>query len=415
MVPGDGQVRPRVFRRINFAKVLINMNTAGTKTRHPLPVWARTLLIAEAAVLATLGVLALLLGREGLSLVQGWLLARWAFVEEDADLGRAADTALYGLVDGMGDRWSYYIAPENYQALQDRRANRYVGIGVTVDYSDERGLLIREVTAGSPAEQGGITAGELITAVDGQSVAGDARYEGVALIGGGEGTEQTLTVLGENGQEREVVLTLRYIAIPVVTGELLDNGMGLVTIRNFNTNADKEFRETVNDLTARGASALIFDLRNDGGGYIDELTRMLDFLLPEGTVFQSNPRWGLSSISRSDEDHIDLPFGALVNRDTYSAAELFAAQLRETLNTPIVGEVTSGKGYSQNTFPLANGGAMGVSTARYCTGSGISLIGTGITPDITLSLSEEQEAQLAAGTLAPAEDTQLQTLIGLME
>ena len=391
------------------------MNTAGTKTRHPLPVWARTLLIAEAAVLATLGVLALLLGRDGLSLVQGWLLARWAFVEEDADLGRAADTALYGLVDGMGDRWSYYIAPENYQALQDRRANRYVGIGVTVDYSDERGLLIREVTAGSPAEQGGITAGELITAVDGQSVAGDARYEGVALIGGGEGTEQTLTVLGENGQEREVVLTLRYIAIPVVTGELLDNGMGLVTIRNFNTNADKEFRETVNDLTARGASALIFDLRNDGGGYIDELTRMLDFLLPEGTVFQSNPRWGLSSISRSDEDHIDLPFGALVNRDTYSAAELFAAQLRETLNTPIVGEVTSGKGYSQNTFPLANGGAMGVSTARYCTGSGISLIGTGITPDITLSLSEEQEAQLAAGTLAPAEDTQLQTLIGLME
>ena len=415
MVPGDGQVRPRVFRRINFAKVLINMNTAGTKTRHPLPVWARTLLIAEAAVLATLGVLALLLGRDGLSLVQGWLLARWAFVEEDADLGRAADTALYGLVDGMGDRWSYYIAPENYQALQDRRANRYVGIGVTVDYSDERGLLIREVTAGSPAEQGGITAGELITAVDGQSVAGDARYEGVALIGGGEGTEQTLTVLGENGQEREVVLTLRYIAIPVVTGELLDNGMGLVTIRNFNTNADKEFRETVNDLTARGASALIFDLRNDGGGYIDELTRMLDFLLPEGTVFQSNPRWGLSSISRSDEDHIDLPFGALVNRDTYSAAELFAAQLRETLNTPIVGEVPSRKGYSQNTFPLANGGAMGVSTARYCTGSGISLIGTGITPDITLSLSEEQEAQLAAGTLAPAEDTQLQTLIGLME
>lgn len=391
------------------------MNTAGTKTRRPLPVWARTLLIAEAAVLATLGVLALLLGREGLSLVQGWLLARWAFVEEDADLGRTADTALYGLVEGMGDRWSYYIAPENYQALQDRRANRYMGIGVTVDYSDERGLLIREVTAGSPAEQGGITAGELITAVDGQSVAGDARFEGVSLIGGEEGKEQTLTVLGEDGQEREVVLTLRYIAIPVVTGELLDNGMGLVTIRNFNTNADKEFRETVNDLTARGASALIFDLRNDGGGYIDELTRMLDFLLPEGTVFQSSPRWGLSSISRSDEDHIDLPFGALVNRDTYSAAELFAAQLRETLNTPIVGEVTSGKGYSQNTFPLANGGAMGVSTARYCTGSGISLIGTGIIPDITLSLSEEQEAQLATGTLAPAEDTQLQALIGLME
>lgn len=391
------------------------MQESGTKTRRPLPVWAGAAITVVVTMAVTLGSLALLLGREGLALVQGWLLARWAFVEDDADLSRTADTALYGLVEGMGDRWSYYIAPESYQALQDRRANRYVGIGVTVDYSDERGLLIREVTAGSPAEQSGITAGELITAVDGQSVAGDARYEGVDLIGGGEGTEQTLTVLGADGQEREVVLTLRYIAIPVVTGELLDNGMGLVTIRNFNTNADKEFRETVNDLTSRGASALIFDLRNNGGGYINELTHMLDYLLPEGAVFQSDPRWGFSSVSRSDEDHIDLPFGALVNADTYSAAELFAAQLRETLGTPIVGEVTSGKGYSQNTFPLANGGAMGVSTARYCTGGGVSLIGVGITPDITLSLSEEQAAQLTAGTLPPAEDPQLQALIGLME
>lgn len=391
------------------------MNTAGTKTKRPLPVWAGTAITAAVTLAVTLGLCALLLGREGLSLVQGWLLARWAFVEEDADLGRAADTALYGLVEGMGDRWSYYIPPDSYQALQDRRANRYVGIGVTVDYTDERGLLVREVKEGSPAAQAGIAVGDIITAVDGQSVAGEARYDGVDLIGGEEGKEQVLTVLGADGQEREAALTLRYIAIPVVTGELLDNGMGLVTIRNFNTNADKEFRETVNDLTARGANALIFDLRNDGGGYIDELTRMLDFLLPEGAVFQSDPRWGFSSVSRSDGGHIDLPFGALVNSETYSAAELFAAQLRETLGTPIVGEVTSGKGYSQNTFALFNGGAMGVSTARYRTGGGVSLIGTGITPDITLDLDEEQAAKLSAGVLDPAEDPQLQALIGLME
>lgn len=362
----------------------------------------------------TLGLCALLLGREGLSLVQGWLLARWAFVEEDADLGRAADAALSGLVEGMGDRWSYYTPPDNYQALQDRKANRYVGIGVTVDYTDQRGLCVRTVTAGSPAEQAGITAGDIITAVDGKSVAGEARYEGVDLIGGEEGKKQTLTVLGADGNERDVAVSLRYIAIPVVTGKLLDNGMGLVTIRNFNTNADKEFRETVNRLVEEGATALIFDLRNDGGGYIAELTKMLDFLLPEGAVFQSEPRWGFSSVSRSDEARIDLPFGALVNEGTYSAAELFAAQLRESQGTPIVGEVTSGKGYSQNTFALANGGAMGVSTARYCTGGGVSLIGVGITPDITLSLDEEQAAKLSAGTLDPADDPQLQALIGLM-
>lgn len=390
------------------------MQESGTKTKRPLPVWARVTITAATSVLVTLCLLALLLGREGLSLVQGWLLARWAFVEEDADLGSAADTALSGLVSGLGDRWSYYITPENYQALQDSRANRYVGIGVTVDYSDERGLLIRAVNEGSPAAQAGLQAGELITAVDGHSVAGEERYAGVDLIGGEEGKKQTLTVLGPDGQAREVILTLRYISRPVVTGQLLDNGMGLVKIRNFNSNANKEFRETVNELVDQGAAALLFDLRNDGGGYINELTKMLDFLLPEGDVFRSDPRWGLSSASHSDAGAIELPFGALVNRDTYSAAELFAAQLRETLGAPIVGEVTSGKGYSQNTFPLANGGALGLSTARYRTGGGVSLIGTGITPDVTLSLTEEEAARLSAGTLDPEEDPQLQALIGLM-
>lgn len=391
------------------------MRVSGTKTGRRLPVWAWAVITAAVTLAVTLGVLAMLLGREGLSLVQGWLLARYAFVEEDADLGKAADSALSGLVEGLGDRWSYYITPENYQSLKDRRANRYVGIGVTVDYTDERGLRIREVKAGSPAEQAGVLVGEIITAVDGQSVAGEARYNGTSLIGGEEGKEQTLTLLDADGRTRDAVLTLRYIPMPVVTGQLLDNGMGLVTIRNFNTNADKEFRETVNDLTAQGATALLFDLRNDGGGYINELTKMLDFLLPEGDVFRSDPRWGVSSASHSDEGCISLPFGTLVNRDTYSAAELFAAQLRESLGAPIVGEATSGKGYSQNTFPLPNGGALGLSTARYRTGGGVSLIGVGITPDISLSLSEEQEAKLSAGTLDPAEDPQLQALIGLME
>lgn len=391
------------------------MQESGTKIRRPLPVWVRTAITAVVTVLVTLGLLALLLGREGLGLVQGWLLARWAFVEEDADLGRAADSALSGLVSGLGDRWSYYITPENYHALQDSRANRYVGIGVTVDYTDERGLFVRSVTEGSPAAQAGLAAGDIITAVDGQSVAGEERYAGVDRIGGEEGTQQTLTVLGQDGREREATLTLAYISVPVVTGRLLDNGMGLVKIRNFNSNADREFRDTVNGLVDQGAAALIFDLRNDGGGYIRELTRMLDFLLPEGDVFRSDPRWGISSASHSDADAVGLPFGVLVNTETYSAAELFAAQLRETLGTPIVGEVTSGKGYSQITFALANGGALGLSTARYRTGGGVSLIGTGITPDITLSLSEEQAAKLSAGTLEPEEDPQLQALIGLME
>lgn len=390
------------------------MNEPPVKTRK-IPGWTVALISSAVTLLVVLGLLAALLGGEGLSLMEGWLLARYAFVEEDADLGRAADQALSGLVSGLGDRWSYYVAPASYAALADRRANRYLGIGVTVSYEDERGLLVKSVTAGGPAETAGVEVGDLIVAVDGTDLAGDARYDGVNLIAGSAGDRRVLTLLGGDGKERELTITLAYIAQPVVTGRLLDNGMGLVVIRNFNTNASKELKETVNALTEEGATALIFDVRNDGGGYIQELTEMLDFLLPEGGVFQSIPRWGLSSTVKSDEDCVALPFGVLVNGETYSAAELFAAQLRETLGTPIVGELTSGKGYSQITFRLFNGGALGLSTARYCTGSGVSLIGTGIVPDVELTLDEEQAAKLAGGTLEPEDDPQLQALIGLMQ
>lgn len=387
----------------------------AVRARRGLPVWAVALISAVAAVLVVLGVAAALLGREGVALMEGWVLARWAFVEEDADLGGAADSAMRGLVSGLGDRWSYYVDPESYTALEDRRANRYLGIGVTVDYTDERGLTVLLVNAGGPAEKAGVREGELIVAVDGHDLSGDERYNGTELIAGERGQVRRLTLLDQAGTRREVEVTLDYIAREVVSGRLLENGMGLVTIVNFNTNAAKGLEETVEELVAQGARALIFDVRNNGGGYISELTRMLDYLLPEGEVFRSDPRWGLSSVRHSDEACVALPMGVLVNSESYSAAELFAAQLRESAGAPIAGELTSGKGYSQNTFRLANGGALGLSTARYCTGSGVSLIGTGLTPDAEVTLDEEQAARLSAGVLEPEEDPQLRALIALLE
>lgn len=391
------------------------MRQSDTAARRRIPTAVTVLLSVVITLAVVAGAVIALLGRDGLAVVQGWLLARWAFVEEDADLSEAADQALSGMVTGLGDRWSYYVDEESYAALQDSRANEYLGIGVTVTTEREEGLSVLSVTPDGPTDRAGVVAGDVITAVDGVSVAGEARFEGTGLIGGEAGTQQKLTLLGADGTTREVTVTLEYIQVAVVQGTMLDNGMGLVTIRNFNSRATEEFEAAVTELVEQGASALLFDVRNDGGGYVRELTQMLDFLLPEGPVFQSSPRWGSATVIESDADCIDLPFGVLVNGQSYSAAELFAAQLRESAGAPIVGEVTSGKGYSQRTFPLLNGGALGLSTARYSTGSGVSLIGTGLTPDMEVSLTEEEAAKLAAGQLAPEEDPQLQALIDQME
>lgn len=391
------------------------MRQSDTAARRRIPTAVTVLLSVVITLAVAAGAVIALLGRDGLAVVQGWLLARWAFVEEDADLSEAADQALSGMVAGLGDRWSYYVDEESYASLQDSRANEYLGIGVTVTTEREEGLSVLSVTPDGPADRAGVVAGDVITAVDGVSVAGEARFEGTGLIGGEAGTQQKLTLLGADGTTREVAVTLEYIQVAVVQGTMLDNGMGLVTIRNFNSRATEEFEAAVTELVEQGASALLFDVRNDGGGYVRELTQMLDFLLPEGPVFQSSPRWGSATVIESDADCIDLPFGVLVNGQSYSAAELFAAQLRESAGALIVGEVTSGKGYSQRTFPLLNGGALGLSTARYSTGSGVSLIGTGLTPDVEVSLTEEEAVKLAAGQLAPEEDPQLQALIDQME
>ncbi len=383
--------------------------------RRPMPWWLVAFITAFATLVTTMVALGMLLGRNGVAVMQGWLLARWAFVEEDVDLQATANGALEGLVFALEDRWSYYVRPEWYVDFMESRSNRYVGVGITVDYTDERGITILAVEAGSPAEVAGVIPGEIIIAVNGISAAGEDRHEVMTLMAGQEGEEVTLQLLDQEGGQREVSLTLEEISVKVASGYLLDDGVGVVTLHNFNRNAADEFKKITNGLMEEGASALVFDMRGNGGGYVGELTEILDYLLPEGIVFQDVPRWGGVYKKESDEICVDLPFAVLVDENTYSAAELFAAQLRESVGAYIVGEVTSGKGYSQITIPLANGGAMGISTAAYYTGSGESLIGVGVIPDREISLTEEEESLRAAGDLLATEDPQLQAALELLQ
>ncbi len=138
---------------------------------------------------------------------------------------------------------------------------------------------------------------------------------------------------------------------------------------------------------------------------------MLDYLLPEGAIFRSRDRAGNEDVITSDAQCVDLPMAVLVNGDSYSAAEFFAAQLRETAGAVVAGTQTSGKGYSQQTYPLLNGGAVSISTRAYLTGGGVSLIGTGLTPDPYVELNDEQSALLLQKSLEPGQDPQLQAAI----
>ena len=376
-----------------------------------LAVLAGALVALAAAALA----LWLFVGPQCLAFLEAWGLARTQFVGE-YDPATAMDSALTGLVNGLGDRWSYYLNAADYAAQNQRRSNTYVGIGVTVGYTDPRGLLLVAVKTDGPADQAGLKPGEVITAADGFSLAGEAQQEGTARIQGEEGTTVTLTVLSEAGEERQVEVTRAPVQNDSVTSyTLLEDNVGYVVLANFYSGSAKQLNAAVDDLVDRGATALIFDMRNNGGGYVTELTDMLDHLLPEGPIFRSQTKRGKEEVTQSDAACVDLPMAVLVNADTYSAAEFFAAQLREKGVAVVVGDPTSGKGYSQQAIPLPNGGAVNLSTGKYTTGDGVSLIGTGVTLDKEISLSDEANAALWAGTLAYEEDAQLQAALELLK
>lgn len=354
-----------------------------------------------------------LLGRDGLAVMEGFVLLRTIFVG-DADLKKVADDALLAMVGATGDRWSFYLHRDWNKVQQEYEANRATGIGVRILYGEE-GLLITDTVPGGGADQAGLKPGEILRSVEGNPLYGEGREANTALIKGENGTHVTLTVRAVEGGEREVKVLRGTWYDPPVRYEMLEGDVGCIRLYNFNAGAAKAFRTAVEDLTGQGAQALIFDLRQNGGGFIDELSKMLDQLLPEGVIFQQTTSWGWSFQTKSDAESVDLPMAVLVDAESYSCAELFAAQLKESVGAWLVGEHTSGKGYFQYHFPMPNGGGLGLSIGRYTTGAGVSLAGVGIQPDQEISLTEEEKGLLQAHWLKPAEDPAIRAALEWLE
>ena len=332
----------------------------------------------------------------------------------DADQTAMEDAAAAAMVKSLGDRWSYYIPASEYDAHEEQVNNAYVGIGITIEAKEQEGFLVKAVNEGGPAQEAGVQVDDLVIEVEGQDVREMTATDVRNLVRGEEGTCVSLTVLRQ-GERVTLSVERRQVQTVVASGRMLTDKIGLVTIENFDSRCAEETIAAIDDLLGQGAEKLIFDVRNNPGGYAKELVKVLDYLLPEGELFRTVDYAGKENVDYSDADCLDIPMAVLVNRNSYSAAEFLAAQLQESAGAVVAGEQTSGKGFSQVLFDLPDGSAIGLSTARYYTGGGVSLIGTGLTPDPLCSLSEEDEQKLLAGQLEPQEDEQLQAAIQAME
>lgn len=335
------------------------------------------------------------------------------FIEEPV-LKDIEDAAADAMVEALGDRWSYYMTAEDYLSYQDQMKNSYVGIGVTVELQEEGGLVVKQVTAGGPAEAAGILAGDEVIAVEGKSLEGLTLAQIKPMIRGKEGTTVGLTIRrGE--QQFEVGVVRMQIDTAVATGTMLEGNIGLVRIVNFDSRCYEETVAAIEELLEQGAEKLIFDVRYNPGGYRSELVKVLDYLLPEGLLFRSEYYDGTIQDDMSDDDCLEIPMAVLINGSSYSAAEFFAAALRDYEWATVVGEPTCGKGYFQNTYKLSDGSAVALSVGRYYTPKGESLIGVGLTPDVAVEVDEETASAIYAGTLDPMEDPQILAAINALE
>ena len=346
-------------------------------------------------------------------------LVDYYFIEDDVDMTAVNDAMASGIISGLGDRWSYYVSAEDYQAYVENINNAYVGVGITIlAQYDEAGNLtgyeITEVTTGGPAEEAGVLAGDILVRV-GDTQAADVSLEELKnLVKGEEGTTVDLTFL-RDGQELTLTVERRSVTVIPAEGRLLDGDIGYIIIDNFDAGCADTVKQLVEELQAQGATSLLFDVRNNPGGLKSELTDLLDYLLPEGIVFHTVNYAGEEEIIRSDADCVDLPMAVLVNASSYSAAEYFACALQEYGVGTVVGEQTYGKGYYQVGLTLSDGSCINLSIGKYYTPNGESLIDVGVTPDVEVALDETQSSELSLGRLDPEEDPQVQAAIASLQ
>lgn len=308
----------------------------------------------------------------------------------DIDKDTAIEGAIEGYVDGIGDRWSYYLTNEEYQEYLQDASTTLVGIGVSVVYSSsEQAMLITSIYDNSPAKSVGIEKLDYIVAVDGQYISDIGYTQAVTLIKGEEGSTVELEIL-RNGINQTVTVSRESVAKVSVNMQMVDSDIAYIQITEFETDTANQFAKAINNAVMQGAEGFVFDLRNNPGGYLVQLVECLDILLPEGTVISTISKALDEEIYTSDSQALEMPMAVIVNSNSYSAAEFFAASIQDYGVGTIVGEKTTGKGYAQSPLELSDGSAIVLSINKYYTPNGNNLANIGVTPDIIVELTDEQ-------------------------
>ena len=325
------------------------------------------------------------------------------------------EEALYdGIMQGLDDPYAGYYTPEEFSELQEDSSGEYVGVGALLTQGTDKLVTVVRPLKGSPAEEAGLLAEDVIVEVDDKSVEGVELELVVKWIRGEENTTAHLYVYRPSTQEYlDFYITRRVVENYTVSSEMLDDQIAYIKVDQFNENTDEEFDEQLEALRKQSAKGVIIDLRDNPGGLVSSVVNMCNSIMSEGVIVSTKDRNGkqTSCYKADNKKSCDLPIVVLVNGNSASASEIFSGAMQDTGNATIVGVQTYGKGIVQSVIPLSDGSAIKLTVAKYFTPNENDIHTVGITPDVIVELPDGREN---AVNIDRAEDTQLDKAIEIL-
>ena len=313
---------------------------------------------------------------------------------EDVDEETLSEGMYAGMMASLKDKYSGYYSKENYKKLKESSEGKYTGIGLVMEQNRETGeIRVVQCYEGSPAAEAGIISGDILYKIGDQLASGMDVTDISNQIRNGDAEEIELTIKREGMEEPLMIkITPDTVEIPVVKSRMLENTVGYIQIAEFTDGTSEQFRTAYENLQEQKIKGLIIDLRNNPGGLLDSVCDTLEQILPEGMIVYTEDKYGKREEHTCDgKTPIQIPMIVLVNRDSASAAEIFAGAVKDHGIARLVGETTFGKGIVQKIYQLSDGSAVKLTVSKYYTPNGVNIHGTGIEPDITVEWPESQE------------------------
>ncbi len=321
--------------------------------------------------------------------------------------------AIQGYIEGLGDPYTEYISAEDMQDYLEDTMGNFVGIGIyMVNDTDTNQIMVLSPIKGSPAERAGIQPGDYIIAVNGEQCTADDLTVISTKIKGEEGSTVKLQILrGEETLDFEI--TRENIIVNPVEGEVLENKIGYIEFSSFDENTADEFKTKFEELQSQGITSLIIDLRNNGGGIVDEALQIAGYIADKDSVLLYEvDKDNNETVETNESDPIiNMPVILLTNENTASSSEILAGALKDLGKATIVGTKTYGKGVIQQILTLPDGSGLKITTEKYLTPNRTEINEIGIEPDEVVELPESVENVL---NVERSQDTQLQKAIEML-